>query len=249
MHALEPHGTEPSERERVAEPDEAGEEPTPAGAERRRSRTTIAIAPSATIHAAPRPSTKRPAAVLCTARPIAGPKGSKPYSSAVYAPSPSHRPIGESVTQDDHAGNRAGPAHVVRNAELRVLHLPGARLASELRHDLVDHPHAARRWVPEGLEAARRVDRDVAVARRAPFLDELPALALLAEAEVLDVRDLGPGEAVVDFGEDTSFGPMPAILWRPVTPSPWRSQVERGSKYGRPVSTASAAPFTQMGSS
>src|SRR5262249_23664080 len=53
----------------------------------------------------------------------------------------------------------------------------------------------------ERLETAARVDRDVAVDAGAPLLHELSALALLAEAEVLGVRDLRPGEAVVDLGE------------------------------------------------
>ena len=37
--------------------------------------------------------------------------------------------------------------------------------------------------------------------RRAPLLDQLPPSPFGAEAEVLDVRDLGPREAVVHLGE------------------------------------------------
>src|SRR2546427_5746432 len=105
-------------------------------------------------------------------------------------------------SQHHDAGDGAGTAHVVREAELRVLHLAAAGLAAELRHALVDHAHAARPdRMPEGLEPAARVHREVALERRAALLDELPALALLAEAQVLDVRYLGPGEAVVHLGE------------------------------------------------
>src|SRR5437773_5640836 len=105
-------------------------------------------------------------------------------------------------SQHHDAGDGAGTAHVVREAELRVLHLAAAGLAAELRHALVDHAHAARPdRMPEGLEPAARVHREVALERRAALLDELPALALLAKAQVLEVRYLGPGEAVVYLGE------------------------------------------------
>jgi len=38
-----------------------------------------------------------------------------------------------------------------------------------------------------------------------------PALALLDEAEIFDVEDLGDGEAVVDLGHVDVAGPTPAI--------------------------------------
>src|SRR5207247_217377 len=105
-------------------------------------------------------------------------------------------------SEHDDAGDRARAAHVVREAELRVLHLAAAGLAAQLRHALVDHAYAARPdRVAERLEPAARIHRDVALERRAALLDQLPALALLAEAQVLDVRYLGPGEAVVHLGE------------------------------------------------
>src|SRR5438552_9604767 len=62
--------------------------------------------------------------------------------------------------EHDHAGDRSWPAHVVREAELRVLHLPLAGLAAELHHTLGDHADAARaNRMAERLEAAARVDR------------------------------------------------------------------------------------------
>src|SRR5438093_11589066 len=118
-------------------------------------------------------------------------------------------------SQHHDAGDGAGTAHVVREAELRVLHLAAAGLAAELRHALVDHAYAARPdRVAERLEPSTRVHRDVTLERRAALLDQLPALALLAEAQVLDVRDLGPREAVVHLGEVDVLGRDPGRLVR-----------------------------------
>src|SRR5437879_12192956 len=125
--------------------------------------------------------------------------------AATYAPSAAHRQNelirgpsaarASAPSEHDDAGHRARAAHVVREAELRVLHLAAAGLAAELRHALVDHAHAARPdRVAERLEPAARVHREVPLERRAALLDQLPALALLAEAQVLDVGDLGPRE-------------------------------------------------------
>src|SRR5262245_24755645 len=101
-----------------------------------------------------------------------------------------------------HARDRARPPYVVRQPELRVLHLALAGLAAKLRHALRDHAHAARAdRMPERLEAPARVDREAAVERRLALLLEPPTLTFLAEPQVLDVRDLGPGEAVVHLGE------------------------------------------------
>src|SRR6185369_16458684 len=53
----------------------------------------------------------------------------------------------------------------------------------------------------ERLEPAARIDRHVTADRGPSLLDEPSALALRAEAEVLDVGYLGPRKAVVDLGE------------------------------------------------
>jgi hypothetical protein len=90
----------------------------------------------------------------------------------------------------------------VGEADLGVLHLALAGFAAQLGDALVDHPHAAGAdRVAERFETAARVDRDVTAEGGAPFVNELAALALGAEAEVFDVGELGPGEAVVHLGE------------------------------------------------
>ena len=50
-------------------------------------------------------------------------------------------------------------------------------------------------------QAAVRGHRQLAAEADAPALDEAPALALRAEAEVLQLRDHGDGEAVVELGD------------------------------------------------
>src|SRR5207253_5679193 len=106
------------------------------------------------------------------------------------------------AAEDRDAGYRARTAHVVREPELGVLHLPRPRLVPELRHALVDHADAARPdGVAEGLETAARVHGDVPVERRSPLFHQPAPLPLRTEAEVFDVRDLCPGKAVVHLGE------------------------------------------------
>src|SRR5207249_5285374 len=83
-----------------------------------------------------------------------------------------------------------------------VFHLPRPRLVPELRHAFVDHADTARPdRMAEGLETAARVDGDVPVERRSSLLHHPASLPLRAEAEILDVRDLGPGKAIVHLGE------------------------------------------------
>src|SRR5262245_37629675 len=106
------------------------------------------------------------------------------------------------VAEYDDAGHRPRPPHIVRQAECRVLHLAAPCLAAQLRDTLVDHAHTTRPdRMAERLEAAARVDRDVAAEGRASLLHQLAAFALLAETEILGVGYLGPCEAVVYLGE------------------------------------------------
>src|SRR5438445_7201343 len=106
------------------------------------------------------------------------------------------------AAEDHDAGHRPRAAHVVRQPELGLLHLSRPRLAPELRHALVDHADAARSdRMAEGLEPAARVHGNVPVERRSPLLHQPASLSLRAETEILGVRDLGPGEAIVHLGE------------------------------------------------
>src|SRR5204863_6418177 len=82
------------------------------------------------------------------------------------------------VGQDRHARDRARAAQVVGEADLRALHLPRARLAAELRRELVDHAHAGRpHRVAVRLEPARGIHRLLAAEVGPPLLDEPAALA------------------------------------------------------------------------
>src|SRR5262245_21609192 len=80
-------------------------------------------------------------------------------------------------------------AEVVHDAEPAVGRLDAAlrrRLSGELQPVLEEHPHAARSdGVPERLEPAIRVHREVAVEVEGAVEHLLPALAALGEAEVL----------------------------------------------------------------
>ena len=61
-------------------------------------------------------------------------------------------------------------------------------------------PVAPTGW-PNDLSPPLGLTGLLAAERRASFLDEAPALAAAAEAEVFVVEDLGDGEAVVHLGE------------------------------------------------
>src|ERR1051326_5858600 len=76
-------------------------------------------------------------------------------------------------SEHDDAGDGSRATHVVREADLRILHLTTPRLPAELGHALVYHAPAARAdRMTERLEAAARIHRDVALERRPTFLDE-----------------------------------------------------------------------------
>src|SRR5262249_53295611 len=101
-----------------------------------------------------------------------------------------------------------------REPDLRVLHLPGARLVPELLADLVDHPDTGRAdRMPERLEAPARVHGDgAAVDRRPPLRDVAPALTGATEAQILVVQDLRDREAVVDLRKVEIRGGDPRLL-------------------------------------
>src|SRR5215468_5360611 len=99
----------------------------------------------------------------------------------------------------DPAGGRV-PPDVVREREARRFDLARAGATLELEHVLVDHAHARRpRRVPEALESAVGVHRELAAEREGPRRDVLLALALRAEAQVLVGEQLGEREAVVEL--------------------------------------------------
>src|SRR5437588_7959404 len=106
-----------------------------------------------------------------------------------------------------HAEKAAG---AVGNGEIavRYLHL-GMRFTAKLAHRLDDLGHAA---AVDGMIAAEAaaigVERQFADARdQVAVGDELAALALLAEAEILELHQHGDSKAVVDRG-------VLDVLWR-----------------------------------
>src|SRR6516225_626345 len=98
----------------------------------------------------------------------------------------------------------------MRDREIAVRHLNlGMGFAAQLAHSFDDLGHAA---AVDGMIAAETttvgVERQLADARdQIAVSNELAALALLAEAEVLQLHQDGDGEAVVDRG-------VFDVLWR-----------------------------------
>ena len=89
---------------------------------------------------------------------------------------------------------------------LGALDLALAALAAQLAHRLGDEEHAVHARVGEREAAAVGVHGQRAAARaERPLGGEGAALALLAEAEVLEVEQRGDGEAVVAH-EDVDVG-------------------------------------------
>src|ERR1700756_4604631 len=106
----------------------------------------------------------------------------------------------ESAADDaDEADAVAGrAAEVLREREpaVRGADLMGAGLPAQLKPALVDHPQAARPdRVPEALQAAVGVHRQVPVPVVDPVEHVLPGVAAPGEAEVFHQDDLGRGEA------------------------------------------------------
>src|SRR5262245_15280952 len=92
------------------------------------------------------------------------------------------------VGEHGDAADGARAPQVVGEADLRVLHLTRAGPVPELLADLVDHADAGGAdRMAEGLEAAARIDRDVAADRGAAVDHVPPALAFAAQPEVLVV--------------------------------------------------------------
>ena len=90
----------------------------------------------------------------------------------------------------------------VGHADRRALDLTVARLAAQLRGDLVDvgdAGHADR--VALRQQSARHVHRARAVTPRTAPVDEVAGTAGLAQTEVVVVDELGGGEAVVQLDE------------------------------------------------
>src|SRR5579884_921660 len=98
--------------------------------------------------------------------------------------------------QDDRAARIRGAGD---DAAARPRHLARRALVfvAKLAHGLVHQVHAPH--VALGQVAAGGVDRQRAAQLDAAVLDEGPPLPLGAEAEVLDLRDHGEGEAVVEL--------------------------------------------------
>jgi hypothetical protein len=85
----------------------------------------------------------------------------------------------------------------VGHGDLGPADLAGTGLAAELAYGLDDQEHAVLAGMGVREAAAVGVHRQEAPGARAPVLDELTALALGAEAEVLHVEESRDREAVV----------------------------------------------------
>ncbi len=98
------------------------------------------------------------------------------------------------------------------SASLGVFDLARAAFAAQLAYRLGDREHRtgmARMAMRE--QTAVGVDREFAAEFDAAALDEAPAFALGAEAEVLEFNNNDRGEAVVKFGDVDIRGARPAI--------------------------------------
>src|SRR5581483_9658471 len=103
--------------------------------------------------------------------------------------------------QDVDPAGRADPDDVGQ-ADLGVGDLTVAGLAPEVGGHLVEVGHAGGAdGVALGQQPAGDVDRRRPVPPAGPLLDEVGRPALLAEAQVVVVDDLGGGEAVVQLDE------------------------------------------------
>ena len=96
-----------------------------------------------------------------------------------------------------------------------ALDLAVACLTAEVGADLPDVGDAGRRdRMALRLEAARHVDRRLAVAPGRAGLEERHRLARLAQPEVVVVHELGRGEAVVQLDEVEVLGDDAGLLVR-----------------------------------
>ena len=83
------------------------------------------------------------------------------------------------------------------HCDLGTVHLTRVGLAPELAHGFGDEEHAVHAGMGEGEPAAVRVHGERAARAEAALGGERAALALGAEAEILQVEQRGDGEAVV----------------------------------------------------
>src|SRR5687768_10104640 len=101
-----------------------------------------------------------------------------------------------------HDGGGAGAPDVVRESDAGALDLAVAGGATQVPHDLAhlrDAGGAGR--VTARLQAAGRVDDELAPVRGAAVGGGLATFALLDEAEVLDGQDLADGVGVMNLRE------------------------------------------------
>src|SRR5207249_10816986 len=96
-----------------------------------------------------------------------------------------------------HAGREQFAAVTGGENDIAVLDLPLARLAAKLA-DRLNHAGEVAEVVA-GEQAPAGVDRHAAAGADAPGLHEGPALALLAEALVLELGPHPGGEAIVEL--------------------------------------------------
>ena len=91
-----------------------------------------------------------------------------------------------------------------------LAHLAAARLAAQLPYRLDQQEQPAHPGMAGGEAAAVGVDRQLAVPPQPALLDERAALALRAEAQVLQGHQRHVGEGVVDLGDiDVGRGARP----------------------------------------
>src|ERR1700685_361771 len=88
------------------------------------------------------------------------------------------------------------------HADLRVRNLAVAGLPAKVRGHLEEVGHAGRaERMPLGQQAAGDIDGGPTGPPRGPAVDELPRAAWLAEPEIVVVKQLGRGKAVVECDE------------------------------------------------
>src|SRR5579875_2142141 len=84
------------------------------------------------------------------------------------------------------------------HAGVGIGYLPRPAFAADLSHAFDDKLHARHAGLAE--QPARRVQRQLAAEANTPARDEVAALALLAEAVILERDDRHDAEAVVELG-------------------------------------------------
>src|SRR5579862_2977711 len=109
---------------------------------------------------------------------------------------------------DDRHARAAAAGVVLERVAVARLDLPIVGLAAQLPPALGDLRHAGRAdRMALGEQPARRVHGDATRERRLAFETRAAAVALVEEAEILDVEDLRDREAVVHFRAVDLIGP------------------------------------------